>query len=135
MTYCHCYLIEAYAKSGLVNEGFQKLEEALSLVVQKGEHLSEPELLRLKGDLLLQTENTNREAEAEHCYQQSIAISQKQRAKFMELRAAKSLVRLWQQQGKTDEARQMLAEMYGWFTEGFATADLQDAKALLEELE
>ncbi len=135
LTYCHSYLIEGYVKAGLIDEGFKKLEEAQALVAQKGEHLSEPELLRLKGELLLQTENVNRETEAEHCYQQSIAISQKQSAKFMELRAATSLARLWQQQGKIAEARQMLAEIYGWFTEGFDTADLKDAKALLDELE
>ena len=75
-----------------------------------------------------------RVAEAEACFQQAIEIAQQQRAKSWELRASVSLARLWQNQGKQAEARQLLAEIYGWFTEGFDTADLQEAKALLEEL-
>src|SRR3990170_3996147 len=73
-------------------------------------------------------------AEAEACFHQALEISRRQQAKSLELRAAMSLSRLWRQQGKKSEARQMLQEIYGWFTEGFDTADLQDAKALLEEL-
>ena len=72
--------------------------------------------------------------EAEACFHKAIAIARQQQAKSLELRAVTSLSRLWQQQGKKDEARQLLAEIYGWFTEGFDTADLKDAKALLEEL-
>ena len=72
--------------------------------------------------------------EAESCYNRATEIARQQSAKSWELRAAKRLARLWQQQGKIAEARQMLAEIYGWFTEGFGTADLQEAKALLEEL-
>ena len=74
------------------------------------------------------------EAEAEQCFHKAIEIARKQQAKSLELRAVMSLSRLWQQQGKREEARQMLAEIYGWFTEGFDTKDLQEAKALLEEL-
>jgi hypothetical protein len=74
------------------------------------------------------------ESEAEECFQKAIAIAQRQQAKSLELRAVMSLSHLWQQQGKNAEARQMLAEIYGWFTEGFDTKDLQEAKALLEEL-
>ena len=72
--------------------------------------------------------------EAETCFHQAINIARKQQAKSLELRATVSLARLWQQQGKNDEARQLLAEIYGWFTEGFDTKDLQEAKALLDEL-
>ncbi len=72
--------------------------------------------------------------EAEGCFRRAIDIARRQSAKSLELRAVMSLSRLWQKQGKTEEARQMLAEIYGWFTEGFDTADLKEAKALLEEL-
>ena len=82
------------------------------------------------------TESEPRSAsEAEACFLKAIEIAQKQQAKSLELRAVMSLARLWQRQGKTDEARQMLAEIYDWFTEGFDTKDLQEAKALLENLE
>lgn len=91
------------------------------------------ELHRLRGELLLVTGAT--EAEAEICFQQAIEIARQQSAKSWELRATTSLARLWQRQGKKAEARQMLAEIYGWFTEGFDTANLKDAKALLEELQ
>ncbi len=74
------------------------------------------------------------EGEAEACFLKAIEIARQQQAKSLELRAAMSLARLWQQQGKKDEARQMLAEIYNWFTEGFDTADLQEAEALLESL-
>jgi predicted ATPase len=74
------------------------------------------------------------EAEAERCFQHAIEVARKQQAKSLELRAAMSLSRLWQKQGKREEARQLLAAIYGWFTEGFDTPDLKEAKALLEEL-
>ena len=74
-------------------------------------------------------------AQAETCFQQALAVARRQQAKSLELRAAMSLSRLWQQQGKRAEAQALLAPIYGWFTEGFDTADLQEAKALLEELE
>jgi predicted ATPase len=72
--------------------------------------------------------------EAEACFQQALAVARRQQAKSLELRAAMSLARLWQQQGKRDEARELLTPIYGWFTEGFDTADLREAKALLEAL-
>jgi predicted ATPase len=75
-----------------------------------------------------------RPTEAETCFQQAVDIARQQQAKALELRAAMSLSRLWQQQGKRDEARELLAPVYGWFTEGFNIADLQEAKALLEAL-
>jgi predicted ATPase len=93
----------------------------------------EAELDRLTGELRLAQCSEDRAA-AEACFQQALAVASRQQAKSWELRAAVSLSHLWQQQGKRAEARQLLAEAYGWFTEGFDTADLQEAKALLEEL-
>ena len=90
-------------------------------------------LYRLRGELLLQ-HAVAQPGEAEACFQQALAIARRQQAKSWELRAAMSLARLWQQQGKRAEAHTLLAPVYAWFTEGFETADLQDAKALLEEL-
>jgi predicted ATPase len=90
-------------------------------------------LSRLKGVLLLQLPRPE-VSRAEACFQQALAVARHQEAKSWELRAGMSLSQLWQQQGKRDEARALLAPLYGWFTEGFDTADLQEAKALLEEL-
>ena len=93
----------------------------------------EAELYRLRGVLLLQSAVAQSE-EAEACFQKAIDIAHRQSAKSLELRAVMSLSRLWHQQGKTKEAQRLLAETYGWFTEGFDTADLREAKVLLEEL-
>jgi TOMM system kinase/cyclase fusion protein len=109
------------------------LTEALTLMDTTGERVWEPELYRLKGTLLLQ-QSLDHQAEAETCFQQAIDIARTQQAKSFELRTATSLARLWQQQGKRQEAYDLLAPVYGWFTEGFDTPDLQDAKALLEAL-
>jgi predicted ATPase len=106
----------------------------LALVERRGERIAEAELWRIKGELLLKTAAGDAQLEAESCYDQAIKIARQQHAKSWELRAAKSLARLWQRQGKTTAARRMPAEIYGWFTEGFGTADLKDAKALLEDL-
>jgi len=108
------------------------LVEALAAVNKTGERFYEAELYRLKGELMLQQASVQKEAE--ECFQKAIEIARTQQAKSLELRAVMSLARLWQQQGKKDEARQRLAEIYNWFTEGFETKDLQDAKALVEEL-
>jgi len=102
-------------------------------VNKTGERWPEAELHRLKGQLLLSLSADNH-AEAEGCFHQALAIARRQQAKSLELRVAMSLSRLWQQQDKRAEAQQLLAEIYGWFTEGFDTPDLQEAKALLEEL-
>jgi predicted ATPase len=126
-------LAEACGQAGQSAEGLRALEEALEAVQTKEEHLYESEVYRLKGELLLQ-HAAPEVSHAETCFQQALAIACCQQAKSLELRAAMSLSRLWQQQGKRDEARQLLAEVYNWFTEGFDTADLQEAKALLEEL-
>jgi predicted ATPase len=126
-------LAEAHGTLGEPEAGLTVLTEALKRVDTTGERWYEPELYRLKGELLLQQSSDN-QAEAENCFQQAIAIAQHQQAKSLELRAATSLARLWQQQGKRQEAHDLLAPVYNWFTEGFDTADLKDAKALLDEL-
>ena len=114
------------------------MNEALTLVGKTGERYYEAELYRLKGTLTLQSEVPGLKSEveegAEKCFHQAIEIAQRQSAKSLELRATMSLARLWQRQGKKAEAHEMLAAIYGWFTEGFDTKDLQEAKALLEEL-
>jgi class 3 adenylate cyclase/predicted ATPase len=135
-------LAEAYGKVRQATEGLTVLAEALATVHKNGERRWETELYRLQGELLLAQVGyelqaiTHRERmkEAEECYWKAIQIARQRQAKSLELRAVMSLARLRQQQGKKDEARQMLAEIYGWFTEGFDTKDLQEAKALLEEL-
>jgi TOMM system kinase/cyclase fusion protein len=120
-------------KMGQAREGLALLDEALALVHKTGECWPEAELHRLKGELLLAL-STDNQAKAEGCLHQAFTVARRQQAKAPELRAATSLSRLWQRQGKRTEAHQLLTEIYGWFTEGFDTADLQDAKALLEEL-
>ena len=104
----------------------------LALAEQTGVRYVEAELHRLKGELLLQ--HPDQEAEAEQCFRTAIAVARRQRAMSFELRAAIGLAHLLKRQGVTAEAREMLAEIYNWFTEGFDTADLKDAKALLDEL-
>jgi class 3 adenylate cyclase/predicted ATPase len=126
-------LAEAHGIMGQPAAGLTALTEALTLVDSSGERFYEPELHRLKGALLLQSPSDNA-TEAESCFQHAVSIAQSQQAKSWELRAATSLSRLWQQQGKRQEAHDLLAPVYGWFTEGFDTADLQEAKALLEAL-
>jgi predicted ATPase len=126
-------LAEAHGTIGQPEEGLTTLAEALTLAETTGERWYAPELYRLKGELLLQQSSDN-QAEAETCFQQAIAIAQSQQAKSWELRSVTSLARLWYQQGKRQEAYDLLAPVYNWFTEGFDTADLQEAKALLEAL-
>ena len=102
-------------------------------VDRSGFRCLEAEIYRLTGALLLQQAISNA-PQAEAHFEQALEVARRQQAKSYELRAAMSLSRLWQHQGKRDEARELLAPIYGWFTEGFDTADFQDAKALLEEL-
>ena len=94
---------------------------------------AEAELYRINGELLLRQAVPDKEL-AETCFDKAIEVARRQQAKSLELRAAMSLSRLWKRQGKKEEARQLLAEIYGWFTEGFDTADLKAAKALIDEL-
>jgi predicted ATPase len=130
-------LAEAYAQDGRIAEGLAVLSDALANVDTTGGRWGEAELHRLKGALILRLSDQNPEARmknAEACFHQALAIARHQQGKSWELRATTSLARLWQQQGKIAEARQMLSEIYNWFTEGFDTKDLQEAKALLAEL-
>jgi predicted ATPase len=126
-------LAEAYGEVGQPEERLTMLVEALAMVDNTGERYWEAELHRRKGELLL-IQQGQKVGEAEECFRQALDIARRQQAKSLELRAAMSLSRLWQQQGKQEEAHQLLTEIYGWFTEGFDTADLKEAKILLEEL-
>ena len=124
-------LAEAQAKAGRPGEGLTTLAEALALVEQTDERHWEAELYRLRAELLLMQGD---DAGAEASLQKAVEVARRQQAKSWELRATVSLYHLWQEQDRMDEARQMLAEIYGWFAEGFDTPDLQEAKALIEEL-
>jgi predicted ATPase len=132
-THCLALLSEAYRMIGQTEDGLRVLQEALALMDKNGERFYEAEIHRLKGELLL-TLPTDSQTAAEICLAQALTVARRQHAKSLELRAATSLSRLWQRQGKRTEAHELLAPIYGWFTEGFDTADLQEAKALLEEL-
>ena len=130
-------LAQAHGEVGQAEEGLPALAEALAIVERTGERWWEAEVYQVQGELFLQqaaSRGYQAEEEAEACFQQARDLAYHQQAKSLELRAAMSLARLWQQQGKRAEARTLLAPVYGWFTEGFDTADLQDAKALLEAL-
>jgi predicted ATPase len=141
-------LAQAYYWNGQAAEGLRVLVDAIAVAGKHDEGLEEAERHRFKGELLLHTErgrmNDERQtggrttvqpgAEAEACFRNAIEIARHQRAKSWELRAATSLARLWKQQGKTTEAHELLSEIHDWFTEGFDTKDLQEAKALLAEL-
>jgi len=127
------WLAEACIESGRLNDGLGVLAEALAGVKETEGHQYEPEIYRLRGELLLKQNHSNA-GEAQKCFERAIEIARNQAAKSLELRATMSLARLLASQGRRDEARTMLAEIYNWFTEGFDTADLKDAKALLEEL-
>jgi predicted ATPase len=133
-------LAEAYQAVGERAAGLVALAEAAALVEQTGERFWEAEIYRLKGELLLKSEGAGhshdmQDAESpEECFLKAIEIARRQAGKSLELRATVSLARLWQHQGKQDQARRMLAGIYGWFTEGFDTIDLQQAQALLQEL-
>jgi predicted ATPase len=114
-----------------IEEGLILLDEALQIVERTGERPMPAELHRHKGQLLLRQ---GRSEPAEGMFREAIEIAREQEAKLWELRAATSLARLWGEQGRRGEARDLLAPLYGWFTEGFDTADLKDAKRLLDEL-
>jgi predicted ATPase len=126
-------LAAAYRQTGQLREGIKVLDEAFAAVNKTGGCWAEAELHLLKGELLMGREASNTE-QALICFKQAIAVARRQQAKSLELRAVMSLSRLRQSQGKNAEAKQLLADIYGWFTEGFDTSDLRAAKALLEEL-
>ena len=143
-------LADAYGKIEQPQEGLDTLVHVQTILHSRGGWMQEAELYRLKGELTLQKQfkvqgskfqvtdprllTPDPQGEAEVYFLEAIKIAQKQHAKSLELRATMSLARLWQQQSKGAEAHHMLSEIYGWFTEGFDTKDLQEAKALLEEL-
>ncbi len=126
-------LAEAYGQAGQPEAGLQALAQALTQVAATEERWWEAELYRLKGELLLHLPSAD-VSQAEASFHQALDVARRQQTKALELRAAISLSRLWQRQARRIEGRQLLADIYGWFTEGFDTADLQTAKALLEEL-
>jgi TOMM system kinase/cyclase fusion protein len=128
----HSILAEMLGKAGQIDEGLALLTEALATMERTNEHWGDAEAHRIKGELMLMQGAD--EAEVEACYHQAIEVARRQQARLRELRATVSLSRLWQKQGKTEEAGQMLQEIYDWFTEGFDTKDLKEAKSLLEEL-
>jgi predicted ATPase len=131
--YFLCLLAEVCMETGRLDNALSALTEALAAADEHEERHHEAEIHRLKGELLLRQDNSNA-AEAQSCFLRAIEIARNQSAKSWELRATMSLARLLDKQGKRADARVMLAEIYGWFTEGFDTADLIDAKALLDEL-
>ncbi|MEE8608162.1 MAG: hypothetical protein V3S55_11180, partial [Nitrospiraceae bacterium] len=114
-------------------EGLDAVDEGLRVVKEIGEQRWEAELHRLKGQLLT-IQSAKNAAEAEACFNQAIEVARRQGARSLELRSATSLARLWRDQGKSEAALGLLAPIHEWFTEGFDTADLKDAKALLDEL-
>src|SRR5229473_2727869 len=133
-------LADAQEAVGQTTEGLNTVAEALAAVEKTGERLFEAELYRIKGQLSLQAKQVKASEgksieEAESCFLKAIEIARRQQAKSLELRASTSLSRLWQQRGQKQQAQRLLAEIYGWFTEGFDTSDLKEAKALLEELD
>src|SRR5215510_9661181 len=124
-------LAEAHAEAGQPELGLVVLDEAFTLMATTEVRWWESELSRLKGVLLLRIPSPEI-PQAEACFQQALAVARRQQAKALELRAALSLSRLWQQHGQQEAARDLLAPIYAWFTEGFDTPDLQEAKLLLE---
>ena len=132
-TYLLSLLAEAEVAVGHPNRAVATVDQALLVVARQGVRCWEPELHRLKGQALLQRERAHARA-AEDSFRKAIEVAQEQEAKSWELRAATSLARLWAEWGKRAQSRDLLAPVYGWFTEGFDTADLKDAEALLDEL-
>jgi predicted ATPase len=132
-SYWQCLLAEACRATGRTEEGLRVIAEAFDHVAQTGIVCYEPELQRLEGELRLRQDPADAQ-NAEACFRRSVETARRQQAKSWELRAATSLARLWAEQDRRAEARDLLAPVYSWFTEGFDTADLKDAKALLGEL-
>jgi predicted ATPase len=133
-TYYLALLAEAYGALGQAEKGLAVLAEAMTLVTHTGERWWQAELTRLQGELRLQQAEDHQMVEAEQCLRQALEQARSQQAKSLELRAATSLARLWQSQGKCQEVHDLLASVYGWFTEGIDTAALIEAKGLLAAL-
>ena len=124
-------MAEVCGKAGRTDKGLQFLAEALELVNGKGERWFEAELYRLQGELFLSGSFKNQD-KADACFQRALDIARRQQAKSLELKAAISLARLWLSQDKRKQSRKLLSDTFGWFTEGFETAHLKEAKKLLD---
>jgi predicted ATPase len=127
------HITKAYAELGQVDDAWRCIGEAITTIETTEERWLEAEVYRTAGEIALSSANRD-VAKAEGYFERALAVSRKQQAKSWELRASMSLARLWRDQGKVQQARELLAPVYGWFTEGFDTRDLKDAKVLLEEL-
>jgi predicted ATPase len=130
--YC-AYLAKAYSELGQIDNAWRRLGEAMMRIEATGESWFEAEVNRIAGEIALKSPDMDT-AKAEAFFERALAVARQQQAKSWELRAAVSKARLWRDQGKRAEARELLAPVYGWFTEGFDTLDLEEAKALLHEL-
>ena len=126
-------LARAHAEVGQFDDAWRSIDEALTLIKKTKERLHEAEVNRIAGEIALKSPGQNA-ARAEAYFERALAVARQQQAKSWQLRAAMSMARLWRDQGKRDEARALLAPVYGWFTEGFDTLDLKEAKALVDEL-
>ena len=124
-------LADAYGKAGQPKEGLKQLVEAELSMQIRNERVYETEMHRIRGELLISISDF---VAAEHSFGEAPSVARRQSAKLFELRAAMSMARLWRDQGKREEARELLAPVYGWFTEGFDTRDLKEAKGLLDTL-
>jgi predicted ATPase len=124
---------DCYARLEHHQEGLSAIDEGLARAAETGERMAEAELHRVKGELLIIRDPAD-DGQAERCFRAAIEIARRQKARFWELRATTSFARLLKSQGKSEEARSMLTEIYNWFTEGFEFTDLKDAKALLDGL-
>ena len=127
------YLAKAHASFDQFEEGWRCIDEALIAVEATKERWCEPDIHRIAGELTLLSPEPDA-AKAEVYFERALAVARQQQAKSWELRAAISMARLWRDQGKPQQGRELLAPVYGWFTEGFDTLDLKKAKALLDEL-
>jgi predicted ATPase len=133
MTTFLSYLTSAHAKLGQFDEAWRCIDDAVTAVETTKERWSEAEINRLAGEIALKSPEPD-VAKAEDYFERALTVARQQQAKSWELRAAMSMARLWCNQGKPQQARELLAPVYGWFTEGHDTLDLKEAKALLEEL-
>jgi predicted ATPase len=133
MTLLQTALAEAEAGAGEIEEALASIDHAVALTERTGQRRNEADTHRARGEILLKRDPANT-VPTEEAFLTAIAVAQQQKAKSFELRAATSIARLWRDHGKRDEARKLLAPVYGWFTEGFDTSDLKEAKASLYEL-
>ena len=127
------FLARAHAELGQFDEAWRCTTEARAAVEATEERWWEAEVHRVAGEIALMSRERDA-AKAEACFDRALAVARQQQAKSWELRTAMSMARLWRDQGKPQQARELLAPVYGWFTEGFGTRDLKEAKALLDEL-